>query len=138
MKKKEGTARAGTDRATLYDSAVRALQDADTRIAFQAAEEIFRRIGRHLAQVNREMDFILHPETQTRYLYGRFVKRARCFALIREGCAEVLPGLRLVAADENLACSPLMRQLAQREGVTVAQFGQAVGAIYFALLEERT
>ena len=103
-----------------------------------AAEEIFRRIGRHLAQVNREMDFILQPETQTRYLYGRFVKRARCFALIREGCAELLPSLRLVAADENLACSPLMRQLAQRPDVTVAQFGQAVGAIYFALVEEKT
>ena len=99
------------------------------------AEEIFRRIGKHLAQVNREMDFILHPETPVRYLYGRFVKRARCFELIREGCAEVMPGLRLVAADENLACSPLMRQLAQREGVTVAQFGQAVGAIYFAMME---
>ena len=102
------------------------------------AEEIFRRIGRHLAQVNREMDFILHPGTPTRYLYGRFVKRARCFALIREGCAEVMPSLRLVAADENLARSPLMRQLAQRPGVTVAQLGQAVGAIYFALMEKRT
>ena len=102
------------------------------------AEEIFRRIGRHLAQVNREMDFILHPGTRTRYLYGRFFKRARCFALIREGCAEVMPSLRLVAADEDLACSPLMLQLAQRPGVTVAQLGQAVGAIYFALMEERT
>ncbi len=102
------------------------------------AEEIFLRIGRHLAQVNREMDFILYPGTQTRYLYGRFVKRARCFALIREGCAEIMPSLQLVAADENLACSPLMRQLAQRPGVTVAQFGQAVGAIYFALMEKRT
>lgn len=100
------------------------------------AEEIFRRIGRHLAQVNREMDFILHPETPVRYLYGRFVKRARCFALIREGCAEVMPGLHLIAADEDLACSPLMRQLAQRPGVTVAQFGQAVGAIYYAMMED--
>ncbi len=100
------------------------------------AEEIFRRIGQHLAQVNREMDFILRPETPVRYLYGRFVKRARCFRLIQEGCAAVMPGLRLVAADENLACSPLMRQLAQRPGVTVAQFGQAVGSIYFAMMED--
>ena len=100
------------------------------------AEEIFRRIGEHLAQVNREMDFILHPETPERYLYGRFVKRACCFALIREGCAAVMPELRLIAADENLACSPLMCQLAQREGVTVAQFGQAVGAIYYAMMED--
>lgn len=103
-----------------------------------AAEAIFRRIGAHLAQVNREMELILHPETEKRYLYGRFVKRPRCFELIREGCAGVMPGLRLVAADESLACSPLMRQLAQREGVTVAQLGQAVGAIYFAMMEDDT
>ena len=101
-----------------------------------AAEEIFRRIGGHLAQLSREMDFILHPETDTRYLYGRFVKRPRCFQLIREGCAAVLPGLRLVAADDSLALSPLMRALAQRRDVTVAQFGQAVGAIYFAMMED--
>ena len=101
-----------------------------------AAEEIFRRIGLHLAQVNREMLLILRPGTATRYLYGRFVKRPRCFALIREGCAAALPELRLVAADENLACSPLMRQLARREGVTVAQFGQAVGSITYAWMEE--
>ena len=102
------------------------------------AEEIFRKIGRHLAEVNREMALILHPETDERYLYGRFVKRSGCFALIQEGFSAVMPGLRLIAADEDLACSPLMRQLAQREGVTVAQFGQAVGAIYFAQTEEGT
>lgn len=102
------------------------------------AEEIFRRIGAHLAQVSREMALILHPETELRTLYGRFVKRPRCFKLIREGCAAVLPELRLTAADESLACSPLMRRLAQREGVTVAQFGQAVGAIYFAMMEDGT
>ncbi len=102
------------------------------------AEAIFRRIGAHLGQVNREMTLILRPETNARYLYGRFVKRPRCFELIREGCAAVLPALRLIAADESLACSPLMRQLAQREGVTVAQLGQAVGAIYFALMEDES
>lgn len=103
-----------------------------------AAEEIFRRIGAHLAQVNREMEALLQPATHDRYLYGRFVKRARCFALIREGCAAVMPSLRLIAADENLACSPLMRQLAERKDVTVAQFGQAVGAIYYAWMEDPT
>ena len=100
------------------------------------AEEIFRRIGRHLAQVNREMQRILRPETAERFLYGRFVKRARCFALIREGCASILPELSLIAADESLACSPLMRALARRRDVTVAQFGQAVGAIYYAWTED--
>ncbi len=101
-----------------------------------AAEEIFRRIGVHLAQVNREMQRILHPETAERYIYGRFAKRAHCFELIREGCASVLPELRLIAADKNLACSPLMRQLAQRKDVTVAQLGQAVGAIYYPWMED--
>lgn len=109
---------------------------AQAELGNAAAEEIFRRIGLHLAQVNREMRLILRPGTETRYLYGRFVKRPHCFALIQEGCAAALPELRLAAADENLACSPLMRQLARREGVTVAQFGQAVGAIYYAWMEE--
>lgn len=100
------------------------------------AEEIFRRVGRHLGQLSREMQEILKPETNRRCLFGRFVKRPGCFRLICEGCAEVLPELELVPADENLAASPLMRQLAERKDATVAQFGQAVGAIYYALMEE--
>jgi len=38
-----------------------------------------------------------------------------------------------VAADENLARSPLMRALSARRDVTVAQFGQAVGALYWSV-----
>ena len=68
-----------------------------------------------------------------RFLFGRFVKHPRCFALICEGCAEVMPELRLVAADSGLACTGLMRQLAAMPGVTVAQFGQAVGAVFYGL-----
>ena len=101
-----------------------------------AAEEIFRRVGGHLGQVSREIGALLRPETKERYLYGRFVKRERCFALIREGCAAVLPELLLIAADENLARSPLMRQLAARDGAAVAAFGQAVGAITYPWTEE--
>lgn len=101
------------------------------------AEEIFRRIGRHLAELSLEMAGILRPETDLRCLFGRFVKQERVFALIREGCAARMPALRLTAADEALAASPLMRDLAARTDLSVAQFGQAVGAIYYALTEEQ-
>lgn len=97
------------------------------------AEEIFRQIGRHLAVISRELEYLLHPETDTRFLYGRFVKSERCFALLREGCAEIAPHIRLENGGEDLANTPLMRQLTERRDVTVAQFAQAVGSIYFAL-----
>ena len=97
------------------------------------AEEIFRQIGRHLAVVTDELDFLLHPKTNMRYLFGRFVKSARCFALLREGFAERLPQFRLENGAEGLANTPLMRALAERQDVPVAQFAQAIGAIYYAL-----
>lgn len=100
------------------------------------AEEIFRRIGRHLAHVSKELDFLLQPTTRQRFLFGRFVKRRRCFELIAEGCAALCPELELVAADEGLSDSPLMRQLAGRSPGAVARCGQAVGAIYYALAAE--
>ena len=98
------------------------------------AEEVFRRIGRHLAMAAREMEWIFGETPPIRFLFGRFVKSPRCFALLREGFGGAGTGLRLEAADENLANTPLMRQLAARQDVTVAQFGQAVGAVYFAML----
>lgn len=97
----------------------------------QEAEEVFRRVGRAFAQVSREMCLMLQPETDTRCLFGRFVKKQRCFALIREGFAEAMPDIRLNVADESIANSPLMQQLSRLEGKTIAQFGQAIGALYF-------
>ena len=97
------------------------------------AEEVFRQIGRNLGQISGEIEYLLHPQTHRRFLYGRFAKRPACFDLLREGFAEVQPELELIAADDGLACSPLMRQLSAKKEVTVAQFGQAVGAIYFGL-----
>ena len=97
------------------------------------AEEIFRCIGRGLAHISRDMASLLTPGSDVRFLFGRFVKHPRCFALICEGCAEVMPELRLVAADSGLACTGLMRQLAAMQRVTVAQFGQAVGAVFYGL-----
>ncbi len=98
-----------------------------------AAQEIFRRLGTHLAVVSREMQYLLSPETEERFLFGRFAKDPVCFALLKEGFDRAGTGLCLRASDEGLACSPLMRQLARRKDVTVAQFGQAVGALIFAV-----
>lgn len=99
-----------------------------------AAMEVFRRIGMHLGWLSREMDFLLKPKTDTRFLFGRFVKRQSIFNLLCEGCAETAPRIRLLAANEDLARTPLMKQLAKRQDATVAQFGQAVGGIYFSIL----
>lgn len=97
------------------------------------AREIFYRIGLHLGKLSREAEELLEPGTRRRCVFGRFVKRPACFRLIREGCAAAFPELELTAADEDMACTALMRELAAMEGVTVAQFGQAVGAIYYAV-----
>ena len=97
------------------------------------ARQVFRRVGEHLGVLCREADYLLRPLTRQRYLYGRFVKSAECFSLLQEGCGKTASDVELVAADESLACSPLMQQLADRKDVTVAQFGQAVGALYYAV-----
>ena len=98
-----------------------------------AAREVFRRIGAHLGVVTKEMDFLLGPQTRTRFLFGRFVKRPAVFALLREGFEAEAPGFTLLPADDGLAKTPLMRALAAKPDVTVAQFGQAVGAVYYVL-----
>ena len=99
----------------------------------EAAGRVFRQIGRNLAVVSREFAYLLRPEASERFLFGRFVKSPRCFALISEGFQKDAPGLRLVNGGDALIESPLMRQLAERRDVTVAQFAQAVGAVYYAL-----
>ena len=100
-----------------------------------AAQEVFRQVGRNVGQMSRELALLLRPQTDTRYLFGRFVKEPACFRLLQEGCREIAPGIRLEAADEELSVTPLMRSLAA-QGVTVAQFGQAVGAMYYAAAQE--
>ena len=98
----------------------------------EAAAEVFRRIGEHLAIVYLELEHILNTGVRDRFLFGGMVARAHCLDLFREGAARRTGELRLVAADSTIAATPLMLQLSQWEGATVAQFGQAVGAIYFA------
>jgi len=96
-----------------------------------AAERVFRKIGEYLAVTCRETEFILAPRAVDRALFGRFVKRQRCFELMREGAAK-LSSARFFAADDDLAFTPLMLDLKADPAYTVAQFGQAVGAAYYA------
>ena len=98
-----------------------------------SAAAVFREIGRNIGQISREMEYLLSPRTRLRYLFGRLVKHPACFEQICEGCREIMPELRLECADDELACTGLMRALPDF-GVTAAQFGQAVGAIYLAAL----
>lgn len=96
-----------------------------------AAQRIFREIGKYLAATWRETEFILSPDTKSRILYGRFIKRQKCFDLMQEGAGELL-GPYFIAGDDNLAYTPLMQQLKDDLKYTVAHFGQAVGAIHYA------
>lgn len=102
-----------------------------------AARRVFYDIGAHLGQVCREMDWLLRPAARTRTIFGRFVMEPVCFGLIQEGCAGTAPDITLQAADRDMAASPLMAALSRRGGASVAQYGQAVGAIYFSAMETR-
>ena len=97
------------------------------------AEEVFRRIGRNLSVVTREMNWLFGQTPPYRIVFGRLVKSSRCFDLLCEGFEDGKTGVSLVSADDDMAGTGLMRQLAETPGVTVAQFAQAVGSIYYAL-----
>ena len=94
--------------------------------------EIWREIGKSLAVTLLETRRILEPGTDLRFLFGRLVKTATCFDLIVEGARSVDPGISLVVAGTGMANTALMKQLEGRPEVTVAQFAQAIGAVYFA------
>ncbi|MBQ6373011.1 MAG: hypothetical protein IJJ45_00845 [Clostridia bacterium] len=96
------------------------------------AAELFRGVGEALAVTWRETKYLLSPACDDRSLFGRLVKHPPCFRAICEGARRITPALQLEAADEGLANTPLMRQLAAHPDLTVAQFAQAVGAIHFA------
>lgn len=99
-----------------------------------ACEELFRQVGEYLAVTWRETDYVLRPEAKDRTLFGRLVKHPACFRLLCQGAARREPDLRLTAADGGLANTNLMKQLDARPGCTVAQFAQAVGAVYYGCL----
>lgn len=102
--------------------------------AHEACAEIFRQIGEYLAVTWSETEYILHPETADRTLFGRLVKNPVCFRLMCQGAARREPALRQYAADGSLANTELMRQLDSHPDYTVAQFAQAIGAIFYGCL----
>ncbi len=99
-----------------------------------ACADIFRQVGEYLAVTWEETDYILDPEAKDRSLFGRLVKTPACFKLMCEGATKRVPGLNQYAADGSLANTDLMKQLDAHPDYTVAQFAQAVGAIYFGCL----
>jgi hypothetical protein len=96
------------------------------------AERIFKDIGEYLSATWLETENVLYPAAKSRVLYGRFVKRRRCFELMLAGARRILPDIVLSAADDELAFTPMMLELRDDPVHSVAQFGQALGAVYFA------
>lgn len=94
--------------------------------------EIFCEIGEYLAVSWQQIANIFGPEANDRTLYGRLVKTQACADAIREGAARRLPAIHWDIADDGLANTPLMKDLAANRTYTVAQFAQAVGAIYLS------
>ena len=100
----------------------------------EVCRQIFREIGTFLAVTWQETEYILHPEAKERSLFGRLVKVPACYDLINEGAQARAPQLVQYAADSSLANTDLMKQLDAHPDYTVAQFAQAVGALYFGCL----
>lgn len=97
-----------------------------------ALDRIFMEIGVSLAVTGMEVDRLLAPAAAERMLFGRLVKRAKCFDLMRRGALSYNPSSVLTVADESIAETRLMRELGASREYSVAQFAQAVGAAYFA------
>ena len=97
----------------------------------ELVNEIFRQIGIYLAITWFETEYILEPARKERTLFGRVVKRKKCFDLIKEGAKNRKADIIFELADGGMANTPLMKQLESDKHYTVAQFAQAVGVIYF-------
>lgn len=100
----------------------------------EVCRKIFREIGEYLAVTWAETEDILHPKVKSRVQFGRLVKRKACFNLMLDGARKLIPGIEMLVADEDLANTVLMKQLKEDKVYTVAQFAQAVGAIYYVNL----
>ena len=100
----------------------------------EACSRILREIGEYMAVTWEETEYLLHPATKERSLYGRLVKNPESFRLINEGAMRRNPSAVQYAADDTLANTKLMRQLGTHPKYTVAQFAQAVGSIYYSVM----
>ncbi len=96
-------------------------------------KRIFEDLGEFLAVTWLESEDIMHPKAKQRYLFGRLVKNRLCFELMQKGARRVVEGITLIAADNEMANTPLMKQLKNDPHYTIAQFAQAIGAIYYAM-----
>jgi hypothetical protein len=96
-------------------------------------DRIWREIGEFLAVTFIETRRILAPETDERMLFGRLIKNKRCFLLIKEGAQAVCGAAAFTAANADMANTPLMRQLEAGKRYSVAQFAQAIGAVYYSV-----
>ncbi|HWR11361.1 MAG TPA: hypothetical protein VN445_06045 [Rectinemataceae bacterium] len=94
--------------------------------------KIWREIGEFLAVTLLETKRVLDPGTDKRFLFGRLVKNRTCFDLMAEGGRGIIPDISLIVAGTGMANTPLMKELERHPELTVAQFAQAIGAVYFA------
>ncbi|MBI9102710.1 MAG: hypothetical protein JEY99_09855 [Spirochaetales bacterium] len=94
---------------------------------------IWNDIGESLGVTFEETERLLHPKSKKRILFGRLVKRAACYKAMETGAQTVVPDIEFEVADASIAFTPLMKQLEADKTFTVAQFAQAVGAVYFAV-----
>jgi hypothetical protein len=93
--------------------------------------KIWREVGEFLAVTSLEARRILEPGSDERFLFGRLVKSRSCFDLMAEGARSIHAGSSFVVAGTGMANTTLMRQLERHPELTVAQFAQAIGAVYF-------
>ena len=99
-------------------------------------DQIFIDIGKSLAVTWAETELILKPKAKSRVLFGRLVKNPKCFSLMQQGARELAMDLVFEVADGSIANTTLMKQLEADPEYTVAQFAQAIGAIYFGNVQE--
>lgn len=111
------------------------LPDREFRLNVNDEEDVTRKIwmdiGEYMAVTWCETERILNADVKSRILFGRLVKNKTCFELMKKGAEKIKPGLILDPADETMSYSPLMKQLEQNKEYTVAQFAQAIGAVYY-------
>ena len=100
----------------------------------ETCARILREIGEYMAVTWEETEYLLQPATKERSLFGRLVKNSESFRLINEGALGRNSSAVQYVADDTLANTKLMRQLSRHPKYTVAQFAQAVGSIYYAVL----
>ena len=96
------------------------------------AQRIFTEIGEYLAVAFAETKRILEPTADTAILFGRLVKQKKCFELLHSGSKDLVGENAFMPANEEMALTPLMKQLKDNKYYTVAQFAQAIGAIHYA------